>query len=223
MKTFQEWLDLRESVTFFVQDYESEHFKDILELCSALTREVAQQSMENWRRIGVIEPITPDASDHFKDKGTINFYVGQLDEPTAQKMLNLLVQKAKEHKVVVGQPRLEKSNSLNSMVWRIPVQLPNNNNIEPPELNLSNTNAHELLRTLEIEPDYAGTISARDLLMKVGQLSGFSKDMMTLAPSQDGNMYSGGRSADQVNRYLDTLENMAKWAIQNHYDQISWG
>jgi hypothetical protein len=34
--------------------------------------------------------------------------------------------------------------------------------------------------------------------------------------------YDFGLSAEQIDRYLDTLEKMAKWAMDNDYDYIQW-
>jgi len=118
-----------------------------------------------------------------------------------------------------------------------------------PELNVSNTNAFEILKMLGLTPDeqdYAGIIPKeklpevmRNLIkLKNGDISqhieepGLEKREMkvrkddetgvTHIEPQGPKMFNGGRTPQQVSRYLDNLIRMIKFAQQNDAT-IGWG
>jgi len=87
------------------------------------------------------------------------------------------------------------------------------------ELNVSNVNAGALLRHLGIEFDYCGEVSPQDLLTALAVRS--SDELMVEAPHSEGNWHYGGRSAEQVARYVAKLEQIATMAAK--YDRrVVW-
>lgn len=111
------------------------------------------------------------------------------------------------------------------------------------ELNVSNSNAMYILRTLGLEPDYSGIIPNNklpELLRKLIKLKNDEISKYTIDPSTERRkpttstdssgvthishgprIYHGGVSENQVTRYLDRLISMAKFA-QKHGASISW-
>jgi hypothetical protein len=112
------------------------------------------------------------------------------------------------------------------------------------ELNVSNANAFAIFNMLGIEGDYAGTIRNRDLpklMQKLIALKNKDSSRYTRDPEtsqgpmrrykdDDGQDRIGrgatwhdmGRSQSQVDRYIDSLIKLVKFAQQNDAD-LGWG
>jgi hypothetical protein len=78
-----------------------------------------------------------------------------------------------------------------------------------PELNVNNSNAGYILQLLEIEFDYCGSIEPTDLLARVAAARHCFNSSA---------MYNG-----TPKRYLDTLADIANWAIDNDIPTVTWG
>jgi len=113
-----------------------------------------------------------------------------------------------------------------------------------PELNVSNVNGWEIQKMLGLDPDYAGTIYHKDLpniMRKLIQLKNQNTSQHTQEPSTDKGsmrksvddrgitsisrgptMHDMGRSQSQVDRYIDTMIEIVRFA-QKHNAHISWG
>lgn len=114
-----------------------------------------------------------------------------------------------------------------------------------PELDVSNANGYAIQEMLGLEPDYTGHIEAEDLpkimqrLIKIKntgvdpyvQDPSVEKPSMQRLPDEDGiarigtqgpTMYHGGRSYAQVERYIDKLIEIIRFAQKNNAI-ISWG
>ena len=96
-------------------------------------------------------------------------------------------------------------------------------------MNLSNANAQELLNMLNISTvnGLYGSINVRQLAMTLSNLTDFSIQMGSQAPEQGvgekgAQWFDGGRSIQQIEQYIQTLNTMIQWAMQNHYDTISF-
>ena len=120
--------------------------------------------------------------------------------------------------------------------------------IDAPELNVANANAGTILSMmgLSVQPgEYSGLIHNKDLpqiMRKLILLKNTSTEKHTSPNTvsqgpmgkrtddqgithigrQGPTMYDMGRNQEQVNRYLDTLIKMVKFA-QEHNASISWG
>ena len=116
---------------------------------------------------------------------------------------------------------------------------------DAPEMNVSNPNAYEIQRMLGLEPDDSGMIENKDLpnfMRRLLQLKNSDTSQYT-SPGSDtqGQMQTGkdddgmdtigrsgprmidmGRSDTQVNRYIDDLLEIFKFAQDNDAD-VGWG
>jgi len=244
MKSFKEWAILKESVTFTVKDWRpsKQTARDLLELSYHINSRLAEMAGRDAYKSGdmtnVMEKFTIDG-DAFGTEGGLNFYSGGMNEALVKK----LVEAAKYYigefgAELTGPIRKDKSGLYKSEkgepveVHRFPVRIKEEEAEErPPELNVANRNAGIIIRDMLNLPsqmsDY-GSITAPDLLMKLSQLSDFSKGMLPIAPTAErgkgGAMFhDAGLSAEQIERYAEILEQMARWAIENDYDYIQWG
>lgn len=115
---------------------------------------------------------------------------------------------------------------------------------DAPELNVSNSNGFEIQRMLGLKPEYGGIILHADLpkfIRQLIRLKNTSTNDYVVEPSyttgpmrktgSDKNvtsigsgphMYDGGRSQDQINRYIDKLLEIFKFAHDNG-DSVGWG
>lgn len=113
-----------------------------------------------------------------------------------------------------------------------------------PELQVSNANGYAIQAMLGVEPDYSGHIEPKDLpklMQKLIKLKNSSLDQYTEDPRIDNptmqrlpdengvakigksgpTMVHGGRSHAQVERYIDKLIDIVRFAQQNNA-AISW-
>lgn len=167
-------------------------------------------------------PIDIDGLDTNNRKGIINFYTKGITQ--VDKVLAAIKYFLGNINVKFGQPKHDKSNLFtNEDVIRIPIlgMQPTN---PPPELNIANANAeilfHQILNypsTLNINMD---SINARELLMKLGYVNDLTINQ-NIRNSQKGKNWLDMRlNAEQIKRYVQELEKIAKWAIDNDYDTI---
>jgi hypothetical protein len=228
MKRFTEWLlDLNESVTFQVADIkDSQRSEDLHSLCWKLSSKVMHMFREEFAAISNVDfydLITPDGSYYGDGKEEINFYAGYFPEDSRLKILEAIKYLLPEFGIKLnGQIRQDKSAMRNVLVYRIPVvTIPNKD--PAPELNVANANAVEILKMLNInDGDLCGSISVSDLNMKLGMLTDFHKGMALRAAERGSNYVSFGISSGQLDRYIEVLEKMVRWALDNHYDTISY-
>jgi len=185
----------------------------------------------------VMEKFTIDGTD-FGPEGKLNFYTGGMNETLIKKLIEAAKYYIKEFGAeLTGPIRKDKSGLYKDEhgnpveVHRFPVRITGEGQEErPPELNVANRNAQIIVKDiLQIHGEYyTGSINARDLLLKLDMLSDFAKDMLPIAPSSEKGKggaiaYDFGLSSDQIDRYVNTLEKMAQWAINKGYDYIQWG
>lgn len=95
----------------------------------------------------------------------------------------------------------------------------NNNNSEF-DLNLSNSNFYALWESLQLFVDECGAINPHELEKALD--NNFKVKNLVEAPTQEGNFYSGGRTADQVARYYWNLRRLIKEAKELN-QAICWG
>lgn len=114
-----------------------------------------------------------------------------------------------------------------------------------PELQVSNSNGYAIQAMLGLDPDYSGHIANKDLPKIMQQLikikntgvdpyteePTIDRPTMQRLPDEDGvarigktgpTMIHGGRTHAQVERYIDKLIEIIKFA-QAHDADISWG
>lgn len=220
MKTFLEWL-LGESATFAIKGTESP--KNLDYAVYSLANDVARKFPASFTNRSPFEEIALDGLATGQDHGVINFY--SHEKPDAEKILKAIPYLAGEHGMkITGPIKQDISGSRDGQtVYRIPVSFENKTADPPPELNVAEANARELLAMLNLYNPSVGLYSdldVRELAMKLSTATDFHTQMTARAPEEEGNFYSGGLSQEQLQRYLDTLESMVQWAIKNDYDTI---
>jgi hypothetical protein len=224
MKTFMEWLN--ESVTFQVADISSnQRTEDLTTLSAKLGEKTRKMFDSEFSSTGMsfYDLITYDGDYFSNGKEEINFYAGFFPVESRKKILDAILYLLPECSMKqAGRVREDVSRTFNTLVYRIPVLV--SPNIDPaPELNVANANAVEILKMLNInDVDLCGSISVRDLNMKLGMLTDFHKGMSLRATEKGSNYVSYGLDMKQLERYIDTLEKMAAWALKNNYDTISY-
>jgi len=228
MKKFYEWF-LNESVTFQVSDISSDQqTEDCHGLCWKLASKVRQMFLDDFSvafessRIDFYDLITPDGDYYSNGSEEINFYAGYFPEGSRKKILDAIVYLLPEFNMKLnGTVRSDTSSMRNIMVYRIPV-ISSNNSDPAPELNVSNANAVEILNMLNIGGDLCGSISVRELNMKLSTITDFHKGMSLRSTEKGSNFVSYGLDMKQLERYVDSLEKMVAWALKNNYDTISY-
>ena len=234
MKLFSEWLStINESVTFSVSGFRAKSVENLFYLGYSIENQLSQSFGPAYHEGFRHERFTIDGFDTDAMEGIMNFYTGGLSEEMLQKALKAIPYYLQEKGVkVTGPVKQETSNMFKTPVYRFPVKLNDSREDKPPELNVANGNAQVLVNDiLGISKDgeyYAGHIDVRELMMKIGMVSDFTKEMSMRAPTHEkgtkgAEIYGGGLSSDQIQRYLDVLEQMCRWAIENNYDAIQWG
>lgn len=239
MKTFIEWLQqINESMSIYVSghDYHGD-INDIDDLAEQLKRKVLYAAFDKLppeqqkmvRDGGSMHHgmLTPDGSYYSNQEEVLNFYTAGWGE-----MIPRLVQGIKyyldELGVKYGEFKVEKSGMFGSEVMRIPILQWAKSKNTPPLLNMANANARlifgELLGFPGDEGGYSD-ISPADLYRKIEelekhQLDIHARDAYTAKPKNGPTMIHGGLSSGDISSRLEQIKQIAKWALDNHYDQI---
>lgn len=239
MSRFKEWLHLNESMSVYVQghDYQSD-IHDLDDVANSLKKKVlypawdklSEEQQEKVRKGGSTqhEMIVPDGDYYGDGKKLINFYTAGWPK----EMVSGLVQGVKyfldEMKIKYGPFKTDKSGMFDSEVVRIPILQFGTSKNSPALLNLSNANATlifgDLLKFPQEESGFTN-ISPADLYRKIEELE---KDMVDVhardpysSQKQGGAaFFSGGLSSEQITSRLEQIKQVAKWALDNHYDQM---
>lgn len=215
-KTFENLLD----VSYYIQN---KLFHDYL------PKKLSGNELKNAQDAIRGETITPDGDDHFDRTGTINFY---LKETFPRELLEDIYSYFKyilsELDITLGQPRLDRSNSRNGAVARLPI-VNNENTAEngPPDINLANGNARLIFSdVLNYGNEYDGhsSFDAVDLIMKINVAENMlfgHPDKTTRDTSTPKNMYSDIKGKDYIVPVLQRIKKLAQWAIDNGYRSIN--
>ena len=233
MRFFLEWVkSINESITFSVKGFQAKTVPNLFYLGYDINSKLGRTFGDKYYEGFPHNRFDIDGTDTDLTEGIMNFYAGGLSEDMLQKILKAIPYFVEERGgKVTGPMKLDTSRMFKMPVYRIPTALTNNNENKPPELNLANGNAEVLVQDiLQISQDgeyYAGSIDVRELMMKLSMVSDFTKGMSLRANSVEkgekgASIYNMGLSEDQINRYLEILEQMAKWAMEHNYDQIQW-
>jgi len=231
MKNFIEWLEnknINESVSIVVADYENNELNSLEDICHKITlqlimplieRNLSEEDRKKALRYGVYDIFVPDGSHYSKKSNIINFYTNGF-ESILENALSGIHYYLKEMGVRYNEFKTELSGTREGKVIRIEVtDFPKENN-PAPELNWSNDNAMKIFsNVLKYRFRVGAYLNIPDLLQRIsnarnGVLSGFPG-------SQDGNIINMGLSRDDIDRRLDDLEKLAKWAMNNHFDKLA--
>lgn len=231
---FHQWVQLRESMNVMVQDApHAERLENLLDLAHALFHRLTassgqwpQEYIKYWQdNHGSSMTLLPDGDGHFEDKGILNFYMRPVHPALREKLLQGAKYFLKDLGVQFGEFRTENNPDGTPRVVRMPIlaMSPQDTSKHPPELNLSNGNAVHIFRDVLGFPidDSGFTLSAREVLIKIDMLNRMQIQQGVRPATQQGNFYSGGLDEPGLRQRLGVIRNIAKWAIDNHYDKIS--
>jgi hypothetical protein len=169
----------------------------------------------------------PDGSYYANGTQILNFYTAGWGNmiPNLIKGIKYFLD---EMNVKYGEFKIEKSNMFNSEVVRIPILKWEQSKNAPPLINLSNNNAHLIFgELLGFQGEDGGyfNISPSDLYRKIESLEKHqydihAKDPYTIKHKNGPTVYHGGLSSEDIHTRLEQIKKIAKWALDNHYDQI---
>jgi hypothetical protein len=250
---FIKWLNkkINESMDVRVKDAKYENPMETLgDLSWYLTSKLntflnsfSKEQKEYFNKNRTPEIIAPDGpgSDHgqdyyFQNSGILNVYLSSIPVELIDKFKQAISYYLKEAGVEFGQTSVNKSNVYGSDVLRIPILKMSPPKENPPELNMSNANAHHIFSNVLGFKDVGNgfLIPARELLIKIDN---YDEDMADLdarldtvhqSSEEDSECSSGkcprmisfGLSGNQIRQRLEIIRNIAKWAIDNNYDEI---
>lgn len=239
MNSFKDWLQI-ESMSVYVQGYDyQDDINDLDDVANSLKRKVLypaweklskeQQEMVEKGGSGQHSMIVPDG-DYYADSKNqvINFYTAGWPHDMVPGLIQGIKYYLDEMRIKYGQFKIDDSGMFDSEVVRIPVLQYSTSKNSPALLNLSNDNAMVIFRDLLKFPEESGgfvDISPADLYRKIETLE---KDMIDIhardpysSQQKGGATYiSGGLSSEGIASRLEQLKQIAKWALDNHYDQM---
>lgn len=157
--------------------------------------------------------------------GPLNFYMitPQITKEFVQKIISAY-NTEKNGLITVTVGEAEKSGVRNSNVIRMNVTYNETEYMEDvPQMNLSNTNAIALLEVLEqegmnVNPEILEgslDIDALDHALSMIRAVPSTSEQLTTETVTDGNYISVGRSAEQVESYIERLEQMVDFINNN--------
>lgn len=228
---------INESMDVRIKDADYKNRLDnILNVCVYLENKLyniinsfTPEQKEYYDKNRVAELISPDGDGAFKTKGIINFYLRPIPPDLINKFIQAIKYYLQEVNIKYAQFYEEDSNSWkNSRVVRIPILEIPKEDAGPPELNLSNINAHLIFNDVlgfKGVDNYHYVISARDLLIKIDNLPDFVSDINARSNnitkgSSGATFMDFGYSGDQIRQRLQKIRQIAIWAIENNYDTI---
>jgi hypothetical protein len=187
--------------------------------------------------------IEPDGGEAFKKTGIINLYLYKefSDKERLTKIIEAIKEFANNHKLKLGKLTAEISNPnedkkehvkgepiTDIRVIRIPI-IENGNEDEEfqHELHVGNGTAKRILRKMGFEIDddeYVFIIPAKEIIKRANWAKGNEVDfddyeIAKIFKNNKVNFYSGA-SNESDNEFIDTLVDMAQYAIKNGYDTI---
>jgi hypothetical protein len=238
---------LNESITFSVNGYDyDENPKNLFDVAWQLSgivyRQVVLKKLNPFQisrakeKGDFYEYIITDGGDHHEMNGVINFYITDVFKPILNDCVEVIKKTLSDLKLNYGEFRIEKSQSRNCDVMRMPVSIPETD--IAPELNMSNANYREVFNFLGYDGTLnSGVINASELLMKLSKaekdlnnsdmrdMGRMKLDNPTLytGDRKGNNIYSRELGKDNYLRYFEELMNLCKWCLKNGYKEISFG
>ena len=225
---------INESVTLYVKDHKYDDYPD--DVLGVIHHLWSKINMSRWWKEGGrdwidSDTIAPDGMDALEPKGTINFYAGLTklgDSPElAEAFLGELRQWIEGLDIPTQVRGPERSNSFRGapLVYRIDIDIPEKNIEDPPLLQMSNSNAHEVFENV-LDIYDPGNIDARDLLIRIDSYINDIDIRAGVREPRDERTEAGARVIDQgidedyIKTRLDQIRSIAEWAIENGYNTL---
>jgi hypothetical protein len=228
---FRTWIN--ESVTFRVQDYRPKNpvssIFDLSQKINALLMNIMGKGYETGH-YRYWDKLTIDGYDVDAKKGILNFYSGGMDDDLVKRCLKAIKYYLGDFGVrLSGEIRKDKSNLYKMEVYRIPVEITDTDEDRAPEMNVTNKAANVIIQDIfQLPHSWSGSIPVESLLMKLSRFTSSDAKQLQTEPTLNYQgkskpiVFTGGFDAGRIERYLSTLEQMAKWADKNKYYAIEW-
>ena len=243
MMNFKEWFNLfAESMDVMVSDYTyPEKIGTLGDISHYLERRLypliekfSSEEMDNWKKNRPMELVTSDGdSDYFGESGTLNFYTNGIPEEKIDNFIAAIKYNLDESKIKYGsfkkESHLPSSEFSGTRVVRIPIlQSLKKHEDQPPELNLANANAYLIFSDLLGYKGQDGfySVPARDVIVRIDSyLKKIDIQRVAREPSVEkgekgATLIDAGYSEEQIERKLDQIRKIAKWAIDHDYENL---
>lgn len=220
---------LNETISVYVSEYEPEKsIDDIDQLASWLACQQLTSVPEiTQAKHFCNELLMPDGDAFNKPSGLINFYHIGIAQQALPKILSAIKYYCGEAGFTCGNPEHDKSNLFQGEpVIRIPVSktsTPQKNKLT--DANMANELAYHIFVDVLNFPKIPTSISARDLLIKLDNVSGFHIQNSVVPPATDKapgkvTVYNQGMSQERIESKMAELRQICHFAIQNGYDEL---
>jgi len=230
LKTFLEWLELNESMSVYIKGYDYQNnIKDLDDLSWFLIRNVINPIEKERIKSGsedegwpVEYPISPDGSYYESGNLVLNFYTTGWSKESIDKIVKGIKYYLDQLVIKYAPPKQpEKSGKYKGKVIRIPILSMRKTKGAPPQLNMANDNAVLIIKDL-LGLSLDG-FSPRDLLIKIDNLDDDLIDIHKRDPYMTrgkSTVYWGGLSKDDIWKRIEILKQIAKWSIENGYEEL---
>ena len=222
---------LNESMTLYVKDHVyDEEPETVLDVIHKLW---SKMNLSRWWKEGgrdwiVPDTLAPDGYSALEPKGTINVYVGLSklgdSQELSEQFVNDVRQWIEEMDIQTNVRGPEISNDNGKTVYRIDIEVPQPEEQGPPEIQLSNRNAHEIFgNVLDIHDYEYGSIDATDLILKIdAYINDIDVKAGTVEPRDEkgeggARIIDPGMNEEEVWERLNRIKAVAEWAIENGY------
>jgi hypothetical protein len=207
------------SASLYIQGYQDAKGKDLLEICDIILDKISSKLTKKGVHVNY-GSITPDGDHLFNSVGVINYYKFE------NWMLPLedLVKELKDFGLDLRSPKLETSQLHNCPVYRIEItHNPWANFERAPELNVSQGNIPTLRAILgkTNTPDTWEVAAVLENLEKLGsnQINSLTRPH-TENKENELHIINCGLTFDQINRYSERCEAIAKYAKNKGYTKL---
>lgn len=233
MLNFLEWLKLNESMSLYISghDYHGDinNLDDLahqikVKLINPIWYKLSPEDQQMIQKGGSMYHgiITPDGSHYLDGEQVLNFYTQGWKD--VSKIIQGIKYYLDELHVKYGPFKEEKSGAFNGNVIRIPILEFKKTNNSPPLLNMSNANAELIFHDL-LGFDTEQHMSPVDVYHKIetlnkDQLDIHARDAYQTQNKGSAQVFHGGLSSSDIANRLEQIKKIAKWAIDNHYDQM---
>lgn len=224
---FKEWLNLNETITFSIPEYEEEQSATHL---SALAWKIQTKLLDTFNIDGI--ELDMDGLDVDAVFGTLNLYIKKEVPKNLINIKKAVIYYIKEFGWEFMPPEVQNQ----SQMFKVPTIRFNvkkaNKHIQPLSLNMTNTNADDFLVLLgysrrEIDQIInTAKINVRDLNIKLGSLTDYHLQSLvksgTARTGENGSKFiSMERTLEQVKKYVETLHSLIYLASKEHIDHLN--
>lgn len=182
--------------------------------------------------------IGSDGDDLGKMTGKINWYVSdKVPEDQQMRIMQEWIQEMSlmDYQMQISGPERSGMNNWNPdpnkpdlMVYRIHVlQNGSEDYMQIPEMNMANSNAHDVMNAIGVQFDWTGSVALNELQTKLEMFTPYHQQELIREPEhsqEEGKvqMIDFGRDEDRVERYIGGLRRMVEFGLKNGFETLTW-